>query len=1165
MKGNKTMDMEEIIALVEKAKNGDQSAIAQLYEATSKAVYFTALKIVGNPSDAEDIAQDTYVTAISKLSDLKDNATFPKWIKTIAANTAKNYMTKKKPMLFNTDEDEEATLGSIPEDSDEFIPDQAADKKETCRLVSEMIDSLPEKQRAALIMFYYDEMTISEIAKAMGTNDNTIKSRLNYARKYIKDEVEALAKKGTKLYGIAGIPLIAFVLRNLAADTAVPAGIVAKVTAATAATTTAAATATTATATATATATTAAASTSATGVALGTAAKVAIAAVASVAVIGGGVAVANVVSEPAVFKAEAGTPSELELMLEDYLFGDGELDTKYFGYVEELEIYGEYVAVNRDINERFGYEETIVYIGGDEWGFMTKEGHNEIASYPYGDLKEIDFVSDMKNLNVLEIRCNSVYNIEPVKELKKLNELDLYVNKVKDISAVSNLKNLETLSLGNNEISDISPLEELKGLKNLYLSCLNKISDLSPLNNLKNLEKLSVGCGSTLDISYLKGLKKLTYLDLHDCKIDDIDVLTNLKKLESLTVKGTGISKADVEELRAALPDCEIIADDYDYEYEDVIAEVESVVTTTVTTTTATTTTPETTTTEPEEPPIPERDMSFTNEAAEKMIYDYLNNGGELDYEKLYWLKRLEICGNGIVKAYFDDTDEPYVAASVTGIDTSIYGNKHFDYNGKEYKFGTLKNLNMLKNMPNLESLTVICSNVSDLSALAEAKNLTYLNICFNSFRDISALANLKNLETLNIKSNRLENISILTEMDSLKTLNMGGCRLGTNSISVISQMTNIEALYLADNSISNPSGLSSMTNLQELNLSDNDIEDISWLSSLTSLKSLTLSYNNITDLSALAPLTKLETLNLSKNEKLNNISAVSNLTELKTLNIYSTSVFDIAPVSSLSKLEDFRLRLCVLNKNEFNISPLSGKTNMKKLIIEHVNLRDISALSQMKQLTYLSLNNTKVQSFAPLAPLAELTYLDITDNVGSIDLRPLASLTKLKTFYAQKIMTENYKYLSDISFMSGMTEMENINISYNSVKDISAMAGMKKLKCLDLNFNGYSLKDFSYLNGANEMTEINLNRTGVTDISFMAGMTKLKVVVLSETNVSDITPLGNSPYITRLDLSWTEVSDVSPLYNLKASGNIQLSASKVSNADGEALEKALPSYWIVH
>lgn len=1058
------MDMEEIIALVEKAKNGDQSAIAQLYEATSKAVYFTALKIVGNPSDAEDIAQDTYVTAISKLSDLKDNATFPKWIKTIAANTAKNYMTKKKPMLFNTDEDEEATLGSIPEVSDEFIPDQAADKKETCRLVSEMIDNLPEKQRAALVMFYYDEMTISEIAEAMGTNDNTIKSRLNYARKYIKDEVEALAKKGTKLYGVAGIPLIAFVLRNLAADTAVPTGIAAKVTAATAATTTAAATATTATATATATATTAAASTAATGVALGTAAKVAIAAVASVAVIGGGVAISNLFSEEAepviaettisettpvttaitttittttavtttvpitteitttavtLPEAEFGVASEIELMLENYLFGDGELDTEYFEAIEELEICGKYVAVNRDINERFGYEDTIYYIGGDEWGFMTKEDYNEVASYPYGDLENIDFVSDMKNLKVLKIKCNSVYNIEPVKGLEKLNELDLYVNKVKDLSAVSNLKNLETLSLGNNEISDISPLEELKGLKNLYLSCSNKISDLSPLNNLNNLEKLSVGCGSTLDISYLKGLKKLTYLDLHECKIDDIDVLTNLKKLESLTVKGSGISKADVEELRAALPECEIIADDYDYEYEDVIAEVEPVVTTTAATTTTTPVTTEITT---PAVTLPEAEFGVASEI-ELMLESYLFGDGELDTEYFEAIEELYIYGEYVAvnrdiyhrfgvdknkfKVYLDSMSSWFFVSNniyeeANEIRYHYYENLDFLYSSN-YMYtensepesnekngeGSMHYISFIEDMPNLSTLEIVLNSIYDISPICNLKKLENLKLSSAFINDISSIERLSGLKKLNLYNNMISDISALKNLINIEELYLGGNDY-LSDISPIAELSKLKKLDLCSNSYSCPSNprfdisvLSKLTYLEYLNLDGNSITDISSLSSLHNLKALYLRENSLTDISAIRNLTELEYLDLSGYHAITNYEPFENLKKIKFLDLDMFALQDNLGVTDISPLG---------NLTEIEYLNISGWQELHD---------DISALNNLTKLEYLDISGfRRITNYSPLKNLFRLKHLDISCHYSSPDFDLKDFLTECEIIY---------------------------------------------------------------------------------------------------------------------------------------------------------------------
>lgn len=598
------MEFKEITELVGKAKNGDQSAITQLYEATSKAVYFTALKIVGNPSDAEDIAQDTYVTAISKLSELKDDATFPKWIKTIAANTAKNYMTKKKPMLFNTDEDEQATLDSIPEISDEFIPDAAADKKETCRLVSEMIDSLPEKQRAALVMFYYDEMTISEIAEAMGTNDNTIKSRLNYARKYIKDEVEALAKKGTKLYGIAGMPLIAFVLRNLAADTAVPAGIALKVTAATVAT---AAATTTATATATM-ATTAATTvtTTATGFAFGTAAKVAIAAVASVVVIGGGVAVSKLVAEevePVIAQTTVAetvpvttttttavmtttVPTETETqseiverveylegeeadsaaeMIKSYLKGTGSLDYEALKAIHTLRIIGDdYVCVN--------WSKYDVLIESSNFNYETMETEYFFAldsdyetPINKGNISDIFFINEMPQLSHLEISYCDVSDYSPILENKNITGLDLDYDNISaeiideisenksliylsldgygitDVSLFADMERLNVLSLNDNEITDISSLEKLTELSHLYLKN-NNISDISILKEFKIIENLDLSENNISDISSLSKATMLKNLWMYNNEITDISVLSNLTELEWLNFNNNHIS-----------------------------------------------------------------------------------------------------------------------------------------------------------------------------------------------------------------------------------------------------------------------------------------------------------------------------------------------------------------------------------------------------------------------------------------------------------------------------------------------------------------------------------------------------------------------------------------------------------------------------------------------
>ena len=82
-------------------------------------------------------------------------------------------------------------------------------------MMQEILDKLSDEQRLCVLMYYYDEMSVGEIAETLECSAGTIKSRLNYARKYIKAEVEALEKKGTRLYNITPIPFIIWMLRSV--------------------------------------------------------------------------------------------------------------------------------------------------------------------------------------------------------------------------------------------------------------------------------------------------------------------------------------------------------------------------------------------------------------------------------------------------------------------------------------------------------------------------------------------------------------------------------------------------------------------------------------------------------------------------------------------------------------------------------------------------------------------------------------------------------------------------------------------------------------------------------------------------------------------------------------------------------------------------------------
>ena len=213
--------------LVELSKEGDQQAIAQLYDRTSKRAYYLAKQLVKDEDQAQDIVQDAYVKVFTNLHLLEQVENFQGWLNTIVVNKSKDYLKKKKPMLFSqmvSEEDEGSEL-DFEDEGGYFSPDRRVDYTETKRLIQGMIDRLPQEQRMAIVLFYLEEMPVKQIARVMECSEGTVKSRLNYGRKAIKAQVLELEKKGTKLYCVPFIPFLYWLLRQQAFSTVVPAAV----------------------------------------------------------------------------------------------------------------------------------------------------------------------------------------------------------------------------------------------------------------------------------------------------------------------------------------------------------------------------------------------------------------------------------------------------------------------------------------------------------------------------------------------------------------------------------------------------------------------------------------------------------------------------------------------------------------------------------------------------------------------------------------------------------------------------------------------------------------------------------------------------------------------------------------------------------------------------
>ncbi|MBR0092621.1 MAG: sigma-70 family RNA polymerase sigma factor [Lachnospiraceae bacterium] len=202
--------------LIDGAMRGDTQAETKLYNATYNHVYALIRSMVKDEDTVLDLLQDSYVKAFRSLHQLQEANKFRPWLKTIAKNRTMDYFRERKQVQFSdmTPLDDEDASADFEDTNPDAMPDVVMDRQETARLLAEILDSLPDDQRGVISMFYYGQMSVKEIASSLGLNEKTVTSRLIYGRKKIKTQVLELEKRGTKLYGLAPIPFLLFLLRK---------------------------------------------------------------------------------------------------------------------------------------------------------------------------------------------------------------------------------------------------------------------------------------------------------------------------------------------------------------------------------------------------------------------------------------------------------------------------------------------------------------------------------------------------------------------------------------------------------------------------------------------------------------------------------------------------------------------------------------------------------------------------------------------------------------------------------------------------------------------------------------------------------------------------------------------------------------------------------------
>jgi RNA polymerase sigma-70 factor, ECF subfamily len=171
------MTEQETIA---RARKGDQLAFSALVQSYQNAIYSLCYRMLGNAAQAEDAAQETFLRAYTQLHRYDPERSFKTWLFSIASHYCIDRLRRRRVTWLDIDDEPLAGHPALREHR--AGPEEVAVKQEQATDVQSLLASLPPKDRAAVVMLYWYDLSYQEIAEATGTTVSAVKSRLHRAR-----------------------------------------------------------------------------------------------------------------------------------------------------------------------------------------------------------------------------------------------------------------------------------------------------------------------------------------------------------------------------------------------------------------------------------------------------------------------------------------------------------------------------------------------------------------------------------------------------------------------------------------------------------------------------------------------------------------------------------------------------------------------------------------------------------------------------------------------------------------------------------------------------------------------------------------------------------------------------------------------------------------------
>ena len=179
------MTQEEELQLIRLVLAGETEAFEALVRAHEKNVYNLALRMTGDPQDAEDMAQEAFLKAYRSLGDFRSESRFSVWLYRIVSNVCLDFLRRRsrRPSVSLTTEDDEGEELQRDVPDERFSPETLLERRLTREAVREGLRELPEEQRQILLLREIEGLSYEEIGEILDLEPGTVKSRIFRARK----------------------------------------------------------------------------------------------------------------------------------------------------------------------------------------------------------------------------------------------------------------------------------------------------------------------------------------------------------------------------------------------------------------------------------------------------------------------------------------------------------------------------------------------------------------------------------------------------------------------------------------------------------------------------------------------------------------------------------------------------------------------------------------------------------------------------------------------------------------------------------------------------------------------------------------------------------------------------------------------------------------------